>query len=151
VCTNEAIQLDCRRFARHGACRHCARTGARSRAHIRCSHHQDRLCALRLRGGRGPYEPHCRGDACEHFAPPSLIQLRIDKGVYTSTLAVNSDTDGVLVDETYRYRGLHLSEYDRTKWIAHYRVAVPKMSEPRPSGSEIRNAIACPWKSSSEK
>jgi len=40
--------------------------------------YQDRLCALRLRGGRGPYEPHCRGDACEHFAPPSLIQLRIE-------------------------------------------------------------------------
>jgi glycosyltransferase involved in cell wall biosynthesis/GT2 family glycosyltransferase len=40
--------------------------------------YQDRLCALRLRGGRGPYEPHCRGDACEHFAPAGLIQLRIE-------------------------------------------------------------------------
>jgi glycosyltransferase involved in cell wall biosynthesis/GT2 family glycosyltransferase len=40
--------------------------------------YQDRLCALRLRGGRGAYEPHCRGDACEHFAPASLVQLRIE-------------------------------------------------------------------------
>jgi nucleoside-diphosphate-sugar epimerase len=35
-------------------------------------------------------------------------------------------------DETYRYDGPHLSEYDRTKWIAHYRVAVPKMEEGLP-------------------
>lgn len=41
------------------------------------------------------------------------------KGVYTSTLAVNSDTRGQLVDETYRFAGTHLSEYDRTKAAAH--------------------------------
>lgn len=41
------------------------------------------------------------------------------KVVYTSTLAVNSDTRGQVVDETYRYRGRHLSEYDRTKAEAH--------------------------------
>ncbi|MFL5542866.1 MAG: glycosyltransferase, partial [Longimicrobiaceae bacterium] len=40
--------------------------------------YQDRLCGLRLRGAAGAYEPHCRGDACEHFAPPELIQLRIE-------------------------------------------------------------------------
>lgn len=40
--------------------------------------YQDRLCGLRLRGIAGAYEPHCRGDACEHFAPPELIQLRIE-------------------------------------------------------------------------
>jgi len=34
--------------------------------------YQDRFCALRLRGERSDYEPHCRGDACEHFAPPLL-------------------------------------------------------------------------------
>jgi O-antigen biosynthesis protein len=38
--------------------------------------YQDKFCALRLRGERAGYEPHCRGDACEHFAPPALIQLR---------------------------------------------------------------------------
>jgi len=39
--------------------------------------YQDRLCGLRLRGESARYEAHCRGDACEHFAPASLIQLRI--------------------------------------------------------------------------
>jgi nucleoside-diphosphate-sugar epimerase len=48
-----------------------------------------------------------------------MRELQITKGVYTSTLAVNSDTHGKLVDETYRYDGAHLSEYDRTKWAAH--------------------------------
>lgn len=53
--------------------------------------------------------------------------LAIPRGVYTSTVAVFSDTRGEVPDETYRYDGPHLSEYDRTKWIAHYRVALPKM------------------------
>ncbi len=57
-----------------------------------------------------------------------LWELGIKKGVYTSTLAVNSDTHGVVVDETYRYYGKHLSEYDRTKWVAHYEVAEPMMA-----------------------
>jgi nucleoside-diphosphate-sugar epimerase len=48
-----------------------------------------------------------------------MRELEIPKGVYTSTLAVNSDTHGQLVDEDYRYNGLHMSEYDRTKWAAH--------------------------------
>lgn len=46
--------------------------------------------------------------------------LGIPKGVYTSTLAVNSDTGGRRVDETYHFSGgRHLSEYDRTKAMAH--------------------------------
>lgn len=49
----------------------------------------------------------------------------VAKIVHTSTLAVFSDTKGQVVDETYRYDGPHLSEYDRTKWLAHYRVARP--------------------------
>ena len=39
--------------------------------------------------------------------------------VYTSTLAVNSDTEEQVVDETYRFTGEHLSHYDRTKAEAH--------------------------------
>ncbi|WP_161958444.1 NAD-dependent epimerase/dehydratase family protein [Ornithinimicrobium cavernae] len=39
--------------------------------------------------------------------------------VYTSTLAVNSDTGGEVRDETHRHTGGHLSEYDRTKAAAH--------------------------------
>lgn len=41
------------------------------------------------------------------------------KVVHTSTLAVNSDTAGRVVDETYHYSGRHLSTYDRTKAEAH--------------------------------
>jgi len=37
--------------------------------------YQDKFCALRLRGESLAYEPHCRGDACEHFAPPALIRI----------------------------------------------------------------------------
>ena len=48
-----------------------------------------------------------------------MQELHIPKGVYTSTLAVNSDTKGQLVDEGYHFIGKHLSEYDRTKAVAH--------------------------------
>lgn len=54
-----------------------------------------------------------------------MQELGIAKGVYTSTVAVFSDTHGRMVDESYIYKGPHLSEYDRTKWVAHYEVAEP--------------------------
>jgi nucleoside-diphosphate-sugar epimerase len=61
-----------------------------------------------------------------------MKELGIRKGVYTSTLAVFSDTGGRLVDESYRYDGPHLSEYDRTKWLAHYEVALPMIRQGLP-------------------
>lgn len=54
-----------------------------------------------------------------------MRELQIPKGVYTSTVAINSNTNGKVVDESYRFSGEHLSEYDRTKWRAHYEVAAP--------------------------
>jgi nucleoside-diphosphate-sugar epimerase len=39
--------------------------------------------------------------------------------VYTSTVAINSDTRGVVHDETYVHNGPWVSEYDRTKAEAH--------------------------------
>jgi nucleoside-diphosphate-sugar epimerase len=48
-----------------------------------------------------------------------MMDLGVPKGVYTSTLAVNSDTRGKVVDETYRFSGTHISEYDRTKAASH--------------------------------
>ena len=59
-------------------------------------------------------------------------ELGIPKGVYTSTLAVFGDTKGQVVDESYRHGGPWLSEYDRTKWIAHYEVAEPMMKRSLP-------------------
>ena len=61
-----------------------------------------------------------------------MRELRIPKGVYTSTLAVFSDTRGKAVDETYRHDGPWLSEYDRTKWLAHYQVALPLIEQGLP-------------------
>ena len=57
----------------------------------------------------------------------TMRDLGVAKGVYTSTLAVFSDTGGKLVDETYRHNpeNSFLSEYDRTKSLAHYEVAEP--------------------------
>ena len=43
----------------------------------------------------------------------------VPRVVYTSTLAVNSDTGGAVVDESYRFTGKHLSVYDETKAAAH--------------------------------
>jgi len=48
-----------------------------------------------------------------------MKELGIPKGVYTSTLGVNEDTGGKLVDETHRYIGPFYSEYTRTKAEAH--------------------------------
>ncbi len=48
-----------------------------------------------------------------------MKELEVPKGVYTSTLAVNSDTKGSVYDESYRFTGKHISEYDRTKAHAH--------------------------------
>jgi nucleoside-diphosphate-sugar epimerase len=48
-----------------------------------------------------------------------MQELKIPKGVYTSTCAINSDTHGKVVDERYHFSGKHLSEYDRTKATAH--------------------------------
>lgn len=37
--------------------------------------YQDKFCGLRLRGERNDYRRHCRGESCEHFAPPALIRI----------------------------------------------------------------------------
>jgi GT2 family glycosyltransferase len=37
--------------------------------------YQEKFCGLRLRGDTSGFEPHCQGDACEHFAPRGLIQV----------------------------------------------------------------------------
>ena len=52
-----------------------------------------------------------------------MLVIHVLQGVYTSTLAVNSDTKGQMVDESYEFRGKHLTVYDRTKWEAHFKVS----------------------------
>ena len=48
-----------------------------------------------------------------------MRELRIPRGVYTSSLAVNSNTHGQIVDETYRFDGRHVTIYDWSKAEAH--------------------------------
>jgi len=60
-----------------------------------------------------------------------IKELNIRKGVYTSTLAVNSDTHGVEADENYHFTGKHISVYDQTKAEAHD-IAVKMMKQGLP-------------------
>ncbi len=60
------------------------------------------------------------------------VELGIPKIIYTSTVAVFGDTQGQLVDETYYKGGPFLTEYDRTKWLAHYKVALPLIDKGAP-------------------
>jgi nucleoside-diphosphate-sugar epimerase len=53
-------------------------------------------------------------------------ELGVRKIIHTSTVGVFGNTRGRVVDETYRVDKEALaSEYERTKWIAHYEIAVP--------------------------
>lgn len=59
-------------------------------------------------------------------------ELGVPKIIYTSTIAVFGDTHGQLVDETFYQGGPFLTEYDRTKWLAHYKVALPLIEKGAP-------------------
>ena len=54
-------------------------------------------------------------------------ELRVPRIIYTSTVGVFGDTGGQMVDEAYYAHGPFLTVYDRTKWKAHYDVAIPMM------------------------
>lgn len=59
-----------------------------------------------------------------------MQELAIPKGVYTSTVGVFSDTNGVLATEDYRFDPSQegfLNAYEETKWKAHYEIALPMM------------------------
>jgi dihydroflavonol-4-reductase len=60
------------------------------------------------------------------------LELEIPKVVYTSTHTVLGDTGGELVDETFFQGGPFANEYDRTKWLAHYKVAMPMIDKGTP-------------------
>ncbi len=54
------------------------------------------------------------------------VELGVPKIVYTSTIAFFGNTRGRAPAEAYRSEfGSLTSEYERTKWIAHYDVALP--------------------------
>ncbi|MCA9907959.1 MAG: SDR family NAD(P)-dependent oxidoreductase [Anaerolineae bacterium] len=61
-----------------------------------------------------------------------MRELGIPKGVYTSTLAVYGDTHGAIADESTPMPSSFDVEYDRTKALAHFEVALPMMREGLP-------------------
>ncbi len=71
-------------------------------------------------------------------------ELGVGKIIYVSTVAVFGDTHGNLVDETYFNGGPFLSEYDRTKWLAHYKVAVPLIEKGAPITIVMPGAVYGP-------
>lgn len=60
------------------------------------------------------------------------VELGIPKIVYTSTVGIFGDTHGAMVNESYYNEGPFLSEYERTKWLAHYKVALPLIEQGAP-------------------
>ena len=60
------------------------------------------------------------------------FELGVPKIIYTSSHSVYGDTKGELVDETFFQGGPFANEYDRTKWLAHYKVAVPLIEQGAP-------------------
>jgi len=59
-------------------------------------------------------------------------ELGVPKIIYTSTTTVFGDTKGQMVDESFFQGGPFLTEYDRTKWLAHYKVALPLIDQGAP-------------------
>lgn len=57
-----------------------------------------------------------------------MHELGVPRGVYTSSIAVFSDTHGAIVDENHRFAGEYLSTYERTKAVAHFQVAEPMVA-----------------------
>lgn len=58
--------------------------------------------------------------------------LGVPKIIYASTVNVFGDTHGQSVHEDYFYAGPFRNEYDRTKWLAHYKVAQPLIEKGAP-------------------
>jgi dihydroflavonol-4-reductase len=75
--------------------------------------------------------------------------LAIPRIVYTSTVAVLGDSRGESRDESFYSAGPFLTEYDRTKWKAHYEVAVPMMRAGLPLIIVMPGAIYGPGDTSS--
>jgi nucleoside-diphosphate-sugar epimerase len=63
----------------------------------------------------------------------TTLALGVQKIIYTSTVGVFGNTHGLTVDESYHVNVSALSsEYERTKWQAHYEVAVPLQRQGAP-------------------
>ncbi len=59
-------------------------------------------------------------------------ELGVPKIIYTSSIIVFGNTKGKLADETYFQSNPLETEYARTKWLAHYKVALPLIEKGAP-------------------
>ncbi len=59
-------------------------------------------------------------------------RLGVARIIHLSSLAVFGDTRGEVVDESFQRLDPFYSAYDRSKWLAHYRVAVPLIEQGAP-------------------
>lgn len=76
------------------------------------NHDKARMQAINVDGARNTLE--------------LAAELGVPKIIHTSTVGVFGNTHGKIADETYRVGKEEMaSEYERTKWAAHYEVAVP--------------------------
>ena len=62
----------------------------------------------------------------------TAFEVGVPRIIHTSSVAVNGDTRGQLVDETFCQDGPFLTDYDRSKWQAHYEVALPLIRQGAP-------------------
>ena len=81
--------------------------------------HWARMAAVNVDGARNTLE--------------LAVELGVPKIVHTSTVGVFGNTRGEVVDESYRAPKESMgSKYERTKWIAHYEVAVSMQQRGNP-------------------
>jgi nucleoside-diphosphate-sugar epimerase len=62
----------------------------------------------------------------------TALEAGVPKIVFTGTVGVFGDTKGRIVDETYEYKGVFSTVYERTKWLAHYEVILPFIRQGAP-------------------
>ncbi len=81
--------------------------------------HHARMRAINVDGARNTFE--------------ATLEAGVPRIVHTSTVGVFGNTHGNVPDETYRIEQNELSsEYERTKWAAHYEVALPMIQRGAP-------------------
>lgn len=81
--------------------------------------YHDRMRAVNVTGARHVFE--------------AALEAGVSRIVHASTVAVFGNTQGRVPDETYRIEQRELaSEYERTKWAAHYEVALPLIQQGAP-------------------
>jgi dihydroflavonol-4-reductase len=82
--------------------------------------------------GKDPQKAHAINVDGTRNVLEVMRDLKIPKGVYTSTAGVFGDTGGVPRDETHRADMPKISEYMATKWRAHHEVAEPLIKDGLP-------------------